>query len=293
MMPRNVAWIAALSVLSVSLLLPTIAMASPCGGSSGSSGGGSSSGGSSSSSGSSGSSDGGSSSSGSSACVNSTSIIGRAECTRFGTWDRSVLARMRLSMGLIGGTTSVAGMEFDGQVEHQQVHKYHYPTQSVRSGPAQANLAGMELQASGFVSDHWHVGVHTSFGIGGSDAQERQFGELSIAPGMVVQLSAAGTIGASIPAGSWILRSDALIGVRATNMSFTSRHGDCVKFTSAWNNELMIEPRVGIERWLNPWLSAGVMVGSDLLQQRDVSIAIGFTGHTTPFDSSGVVGLFR
>ena len=52
-------------------------------------------------------------------------------------------------------------------------------------------------------------------------------------------------------------------------------------------------PQIGIEKWLNPWLSAGVMVGTDVMRERDLSIAIGITGHTSAFDSGGIIGLPR
>ena len=59
----------------------------------------------------------------------------------------------------------------------------------------------------------------------------------------------------------------------------------------AWNQDLLLEPRVGIEKWLSPWLSAGVMVGSDVLRDRDLSVTLGITGHSSAFDSRSVVAL--
>ncbi len=281
-----------LATPSLALLLllgaSTPVLASPCGGgsSSGSSGGSSGS--------SSGGSSGGSSSSSSSGCTDATSIIGRTECSRFGTWDRQLFGPMRWSMAFTGGTSSVSGMHLAGEVTHDQVHDYHLPTApNVRNTPERFGMGGFEIEGTAFVTDKLHLGLHTGFALGAGDGASSQVGELTLRSKSVVQLSTAGVIGLSIPLGSWQVRSDTLIGLRSTNVSIESQQGSCIQQVMAWNNQLMLEPRVGIDKWISPWLSAGIMVGSDLMQADDLTIAIGITGHTTPRDNAGVVGLLR
>ncbi len=278
------------ALLVAGLLLAALpsASASPCGG--GSSSGGSSGGSSSSSS----SSDSSSSDSSSStpSCDPANRIVGRNQCRIFGSWDRRYMARMRFEIGLRAGTASVGDTGFDGTVEHEEVHRYHYPNQQESGGDApQMGSGGFEVGGSGFVGKHLTVGVFSSMEGGGSNAPSRQIGGLRVKPGGIVQFRNGARIGMSLPMGGWTLRGDAAIGVRSTGMTFESQIGDCIKNSTAWNHNLLLEPRVGIEKWLNPWLSAGVMVGSDLMRDNDMSISFGFTGHTSAFDASGVIGL--
>lgn len=283
-------------VLAISALALVTAVgqveASPCGG--GSSSGGSSSGGSSSSSssGSSSSGSGSSSSSSSSGCDNSTQIVGRAGCTRFGNWDHSLVPRMLFGIGLTGGSSSISDLEFDGQVEHEEVHNYHYPTRPMPASEApQMGSAGIEIRAAGMIGERLQVGVFGSMEGGSSNAPDRRIDGLLVSPRSIVQFKTGTEVGVRFPLGkSWMLRADALMGIRSTGMSFESRIEDCIKNSMAWNHKLLLEPRVGIEKWLNPWLSAGVMVGSDVMREQDMSIGIGITGHTAAFDSAGVIG---
>jgi hypothetical protein len=204
------------------------------------------------------------------------------------------MARMRFGMSLIGGSASMSDMEFDGQVEHSEVHNYHYPMGSqANTESAQAGSGGMELQAAGFVSEHVFVGAFGSMEGGGSNAKDRVIDGLTVRPNSLVQFKTGALVGASIPVGKWLLRGDALVGLRSTGLGFESQMGDCVQQSMAWNHDLLVEPRIGIERWINPWLSAGVMVGADAMREQDLNFSIGITGHTTAFDSQGVVALPR
>jgi hypothetical protein len=278
-----------MKVLTISALVLLAAAgqaeASPCGG--GSSGGGSSSGGSSSG----GSSSGGSSSSSTPACDNSTNIVGRAGCRRFGGWDRSFAPRMRFGIGLTGGTAAVSDEGFDGQVEHQEVHNYHYPAGPMSESQApQMGSAGIEMHASGLIGERLHAGVFVSMEGGDSNAPDRRIDDLMVSPRALVQFKTGGELGVTLPMGKWMIRADALVGLRSTGMTFESTIADCTNSSTAWNHKLLLEPRVGIERWLNPWLSTGVMVGSDVMREQDLSIGIGITGHTSAFDSNGIIG---
>jgi hypothetical protein len=149
----------------------------------------------------------------------------------------------------------------------------------------------MEMEMSGMLSESLYLGGYASFAIGGTDARDFRQDELELSPGSVLQLSTGGLFGAVHPVGGWLLRAEGRVGLRATGVSLESRIEDCQKFSMAWDHALMIEPRVGVAKWLSPWVSVGVMVGSDLMQERDVTTIISFTGHSTPFDERGVIGL--
>ena len=84
-----------------------------------------------------------------------------------------------------------------------------------------------------------------------------------------------------------------MIGLRATGLSMETQIGDCIQQSMAWDLDLMVEPRVGVEKWLSPWLTAGVMVGSDLRRDRDMTVVLGINLHSSAFDSRAAVGLPR
>jgi hypothetical protein len=172
------------------------------------------------------------------------------------------------------------------------VHNYHYPSQSDAAGSAaQMGAGGLEFQVGAMVSDHILLGLFGSFEGGSSSAPDRLIKGLEVRPGSVLQFKTGGQVGVSIPVGSWLLRGDAMVGLRSTGLSVESQIGDCIQRSVAWNQDLLLEPRVGIEKWLSPWLSAGVMVGSDVLRDRDLSVTLGITGHSSAFDSRSVVAL--
>jgi hypothetical protein len=199
---------------------------------------------------------------------------------------------MRFGIGLTGGSASLSDQGFEGEVEHEEVHNYHYPGRPMTNSQSpQMGSAGIEMRAAGLIGEHLHTGLFLSMEGGSSNAPSRRIDDLMVRPSSIVQFKMGGEIGASLPLGkSWMLRADALLGLRSMGMSFESTIGDCTKFSTAWNHDLLVEPRVGVEKWINPWLSAGLMVGSDVMRERDVSIGLGITGHTSAFDSKGIIG---
>lgn len=202
------------------------------------------------------------------------------------------MARFRLGVHLLAGTASISDEGFDGQAEHQEVHNYHYPSQSEPAGSAaQMGAGGVEFQLGGIVGKHLLIGLYGSMEVGSSNAPDRTIKGLSVRPNQIVQFKTGGQLGVSIPVGGWLLRGDAMVGLRATSLGMETQIGDCIQQSMAWDLDLMVEPRVGIEKWLSPWLSAGVMVGSDIRRDRDMTVVVGFTGHTSAFDSRGAVGL--
>lgn len=196
---------------------------------------------------------------------------------------------MHVGLALTGGSFGLGSLKLSDEVEHDRLHSYEYESQdSTRIG-----FTGIELNLGGFLTEHLHAGFYGAMGGGASNAKTRRSGALTLTPKGLVQLAIGGTVGVSHTTGKWSLRADTVIALRATGLGFESRVGDCIQNTMAWSRDLMVEPRVGIYRWSNPWLSWGLMMGKDLMQDNSVSVTLGFTAHSRPYNASGVVSMPR
>ncbi len=89
--------------------------------------------------------------------------------------------------------------------------------------------------------------------------------------------------------GSWSLQLETLIGGRTISSaaalprtdSCTSPDGDgCAVFSS----ELALEPRLGVVRWLNPWLTITGWAGSDVLDHHVRAAGLALGVHTLGYD---------
>jgi hypothetical protein len=271
--------------------------ASPCGGSGSSSGGsssggsssgGSSSGGSSSGSDSSSSDDSDSSSSASTtttvpACVETSLVLGRRTCSRFGTWDVSHLPRFHLAIGSTFHRISLAGSRFDGTTTHDR--RYDYSLDGNQLGVAMGG--SFDLRATGMVGRHLYTGGEVSIGaIGLANPPDLGKAPLALAPRAGLYVASAAVLGTVLRAGDTDLRAEVAAGGRVLGLTVDSRLGGCEAQSTAWSGQALVEPRVIVDRWLSPWLTAGVMVGSNLAVPSDLSIGVSLTGHARAYDSS-------
>jgi hypothetical protein len=131
----------------------------------------------------------------------------------------------------------------------------------------------------------WNLGFEAAFSGGTTSATETYVADMQIRPTAFVQLTSGVTAGHSWLMGDWGVRGEMMVGMRLSVMDVVTRLGDCISESTSKDLSLMLEPRVSVERWLAPWASVGVRVGSDLMQERDLSIGVAFTAHSRAFDA--------
>ena len=54
----------------------------------------------------------------------------------------------------------------------------------------------------------------------------------------------------------------------------------------AWSAQALVQPRVALERWVNPWVTVGAMVGSSALARGEVTFGVVVSGHARAFDAA-------
>ncbi len=287
-MPRHLQLALALSVVTaVAMLVPNEAAAgSTC---DDSSSGGSSSGGSSSGSSSSGSSsyssDDSSSSDSTPACEQTTKTVGRAECRKFGDgWDRSKQPRIRLGLGLVHQSLSLANMKFDGTSTHDgNPHNYNYdPT--LTGTPSRAELIGGSFDFHVLLGQA-HIGFGASITGGSSDgaAQVSNSG-LRMRSGLAMQMEVKVVAGYATRFGKWGVMGELQSGMRATIVDIETRLGNCISNAMSSEISALVRPQFTVQRWLSPWITTDLSVGSDLFQERDLSMTLSLTAHSRSYD---------
>jgi hypothetical protein len=273
----------ALAIAAAASALAVPGVAYPCG----SSGGGGGGGGSSSGGGGGGSSSSDSSSSSSApACVDTTLIVGRAECHRFGQgWNIAWLPRLQIGFGFSTHLFPTDDMRFEGTAAHDTGDIAY----AVVGGDMESDRAGavtVDLRITGSVGHRGYVGVEGNVG-GGFVEQQRILGPEGneLEPGIGLYASGGVVGGVALPFGDNRVRAEALVGRRLLVLTMTSYHGDCVDTQTVHDGAWLVEPRVAIERFVTPWTTVGVSLGSNLLDQGDVSAGIYLQGHVRAYDA--------
>ncbi len=268
------------ALLIITTQMPAQAIAgSSCGGSSGGGGGSSSSGG---------GGGGGSSSSSSSStpsCVQTTKTVGRAECRSFGDgWDRSNQPRIRLSMGLVHQSLSLAGKTWEGESTHDEnTHAYHYDP-SLTSTPSQAELFGGAFGIH-FLIRNAHLGMATSITGGDTDgATQISNAGLHMRSTFALQVESTAVAGYATRMGKWGLLGELQAGMRITSVQVETRLADCIATAMTSDFSAIVRPQFTVQRWLSPWLTTDLSVGSDLMQDRDLNMVLSLTAHSRSYD---------
>lgn len=279
--------------LAAILVAPPAAYAShTCGGGGGSSG-------SSSSSSSSSSSDSGSSwsytptSSGGSAptstgCVEDNDVVGYRQCTKFGAWSTNLrLPRFFVELGTnvrqfgsrLGshtGTVSHGSESFSYRMVMPEAGGLDTAvTSAMRLGIGMPHglYAGLEGELGGISARGGAVEMQTAGTFG--------LPQLDAATGMY--LGALGIAGLRGTAGRATFGLEAAGGVRAERYRFASTYHNCETTSVIGVTEAVVEARARAELWLNPWVTAGVSLGTSVIE-RDNWLAGAYVGfHTRAF----------
>lgn len=292
----------ALAFASLALVPAAPARAGSCHGGGGGGGGSSSGGGGSVSSGGGGSYSGGggyvsssdSGSSASTACVDDSDVVGFRHCTKFGAWA----ANMRLPKFFVELGSSMRAFQSGlpdrtGTVQHgleQFSYRVVMPTSS--SGGASRDVAMLSDVRMGVGLPH---NLYTGFDLelGGLVAPATATAEMTTTPGaygspnvsqgngMVIGFSGIAGYRAVGRRGS--LAIEGAGGLRSVRYKFDSSYHDCATSTTIVDNRSVVEARARAEVWLNPWLTAGVTLGSNVLERDDWMAGIYLGAHSRAF----------
>lgn len=285
--------IRALALVAI-LVAPASAYAShTCGGGGGSSGSSSSSS-SSSSGGDSGSSwsytptsSGDSSSTVSTGCVEDNDVVGYRQCTKFGAWGTNLrMPRFFLELG-----TNVR--QFEGLGSHSGT-----VTHGVESFSYRMVMPDSDTLATA-VTSTMRLGIGTRHGfyaglegeLGGIGAQsgsvemqaQGSFGspQLDAATGMY--MGAFGIAGVRGSAGRATFAIEGAGGVRSERYRFASTYHLCETTDVIAVTDGVVEARARAELWLNPWVTAGVSLGTSVVHRDDWLAGAYFGFHSRAF----------
>ncbi len=250
-----------------------------CGGGGGSSGGGSSSSG--------GGGSCSSSSSSSTACVDDTDIVGRRRCKRFAAWDVTRFPRLQIALGSSMHAFPTGDLSFSGTANHEDTIRYRIAPEQMPDG-GRAVGGALDLRVTWLTGDHVYVGIEGSIGAASVFDDRVMSGPagLTLDPGNALYLAGGALVGAQVPMGAYTLRAEALLGGRALGVTVTTSHDDCVADSVAWNGHTVVQPRVAAQKWLSPWATAGVWLGSDLGRDGAMSGGVFIQGHVRSFDAT-------
>ena len=280
----------ALALGAVALLLwdPLPARAGSCSGGDGD--GGSSDSGSSSSS----SSDGGGGDYTSSAvtyeeppCVETSDVLGRRQCSGFGTWEMAALPAMSIEVGTSVRSISLAALSLNGRIDHGDEGTYSYRMVEGGGDAGGAAAVGFDLRILG--GRRAYGGAE--FSLGGISADESRMQmeveappRATLEPTVQLHYAMGGVAGARWSAGPLQVSGEVFAGARMIQVELESHYGVCdtTDYDRTWS--AVLEPRARLDWWVTPWTTLGAFAGTDVLSSsRVVGVSLG--GHTRAFDA--------
>jgi hypothetical protein len=205
-------------------------------------------------------------------CQDTSDVVGLRRCTRFAAWGKS----LEYPHLLIEGGALVR--RFPSLLDHQTGSVIHgaesftyrvvQPSgvrrldtavlSSLRGsvGLSRAVYGGIEVDLGSVTRPGPAATEMTSTGVFGSPDLQQGHGVLVDSLGVVGLHAAVGFVGVELAG-----------GLRAVSYSFHSNYHDCRQLTSVTALAAVGEARARGELWLSPWLTAGVTLGTSVLER--------------------------
>jgi len=223
-------------------------------------------------------------------CEETSDVVGYRQCTKFGAWgmntrvphltiEGGVLVRQFVSRldGQIGtfshGSESFSYRAITG-APSRVLDTAVLSTLRANIGLSHGLYAAAEVDLGGLAAPGRAATEMMSSGVFG-DPELRQDG------GFVVDSLATVGLRSSGHAGSLAVELSG--GMRAVSYGFHSRYHDCVAASSVLAYAPVAEARARGELWLSPWLTAGVTVGTSVLEARTWMGGLYLGVHTRAF----------
>jgi hypothetical protein len=188
-------------------------------------------------------------------------------------------------MGVVTQTRSMGPIDLEGSASHEgQTHGYHYQPRLQAGRAPQIHLLGGSATIH-FLIRRLHLGFE--MGVAGSSSNgpwQTNDDGLTLRSTSAVQGQAKVAAGYGTRFGKWGLLGEVHGGIRMTSLRIESRLGDSVQDDFTTMADPILEPRLTVQRWLSPWASADLSLGSDLFQDRDLSLSLNITAHSRAYD---------
>jgi hypothetical protein len=206
-------------------------------------------------------------------CDHDSAVVGLRHCRRFAAWGKSLEAPqvileagalVRRFPSLLGGQVGSVAHGVESFTYHtiQPASVRRFDTAVLSSLRATVGLThvlygGLELDL-GSVFPREASAEMTSTGV---------FGSPDLQPRHGLAADALGVAGVRVGTGFGALGVELAGGVRSVAYAFRSNYHDCWQSTSVSALAAVAEARVRGELWLTPWLTAGVAVGTSVLER--------------------------
>ncbi|NVB82979.1 MAG: hypothetical protein HOV81_31665 [Kofleriaceae bacterium] len=226
--------------------------------------------------------------SGSTECVEDNDVVGYRQCTKFGAWGTNLrLPRLFIELGTNVRQFGSRLGSHAGTVSHGAESFSYRMVMPETGGLDTAVTSAMRL---GIGLPHGlYAGAEAE--LGGISAQggtvEMQapgaFGtpQLDASTGMYIGL--LGIAGLRGTAGRATFGLEAAGGVRTERYRFASTYHNCETTSVIGVSEAVVEARARAELWLNPWITAGVSLGTSVVERNDWLAGAYFGFHTRAF----------
>ena len=219
------------------------------------------------------------------ACVETSEVLGRRTCSRFGSWARRFPLPITVETGTAVTSVDLGGFDRTGTIDHDGA-RFAYRAQTddaADSATAIVGIARLILGGRLYIGEEWQVG-----GLAGAPrvtiTQEPVDGyapTLTGKPSIVMQ--GAAVVGARARIGSFGFGAELVGGVRMIGVAVDSKLGACETTTSNAEFSAVLETRLRGEYWLTPRLSVGVFGGRDITADDSRSIGVFVGGSVSPF----------
>jgi hypothetical protein len=208
------------------------------------------------------------------ACANDSDVVGLRRCTRFAAWAKGLEvpqliieggALVRRFPSLLGGQT--------GSVTHG-VESFRYRMIQPAGARRFDSALLSSLRASVGLSRAVYAGLEVDLGrVRPPDAATAEmasagvFGSPDLQPGHGLLVDSLGVVGVRAATGFGSVGVELAGGLRAVSYRFHSSYHDCQESTSIDALAAVAEARARGELWLTPWLTAGVTLGTSVLER--------------------------
>jgi hypothetical protein len=209
-------------------------------------------------------------------CEDDSDVVGLRRCTRFAAWARNLeFPPFTLEAGaLVRRFPSLLGSQI-GSVAHgresftyrvvQPASVRRFDTALLASLRTTLDLSrvlygSLEADLGGTSPPRSSATEMVSTGV---------FGSPDLQPRHGVMADALGVAGVRLPLGFGALGVELAGGVRAVSYAFRSSYHDCRQTTNVSALAGVAEARARGELWLGPWLTAGVTLGTSVLERNN------------------------
>ncbi|HEX3758816.1 MAG TPA: hypothetical protein VHW23_08930 [Kofleriaceae bacterium] len=208
-------------------------------------------------------------------CKDTSDVVGLRRCIRFAAWAKN----LEYPQIIIEGGALIR--QFPTLLEHQ-IGSVTHGAESFRYHVVQATGAAhridtamlSSLRGSVALSHAVYGGLEVDLGSvvpSGTTATEMAssgtFGSPDLRQDHGLLLDSLGVVGVRAPLGPGGVAVEFAGGLRAVSYNFRSSYHDCHATTSVTALGAVAEARARGELWLGPWLTAGVMLGTSVLER--------------------------